>query len=149
MKKRMILETVGVVVMLVATSTVSGATRPVQTGGEQPAAGVVNVNTADEVQLSMLPGVGPKTAALIIAGRPFKSLGDLDAVKGIGVKKLAAMAPYVTFEGKTTVTSKIKVAKPTPTQDRFEDPTKPHGAHISNILVDESALLHDTRAVQS
>ena len=33
--------------------------------------------------------------------------------------------------------------------DRFEDPTKPHGAHISNILVDESALLHDTRAVQS
>ena len=65
MKKRMILETVGVVVMLVAT--VSGATRPVQTGGEQPAAGVVNVNTADEVQLSMLPGIGPKLASEIYA----------------------------------------------------------------------------------
>jgi len=38
--------------------------------------------------LETLPGVGPKLAQEIIAGRPFRTLTDLDRVKGIGPKKL-------------------------------------------------------------
>lgn len=40
-----------------------------------------------------------------------KSLADLDNVKGIGPAKLRAMAPFVVFDGETTATSKIRVAK--------------------------------------
>jgi competence protein ComEA len=56
-------------------------------------AGPVNINTANaETLAAELVGVGPKTAAAIVAYRkqhgPFKSASDLANVKGIGVKTL-------------------------------------------------------------
>lgn len=56
-------------------------------------AGPVNVNTADAATIAAeLKGVGEKTAQAIVAYReehgPFKTLEDLDAVKGIGTKVL-------------------------------------------------------------
>jgi competence protein ComEA len=90
------------------------------TGGQppvRPAVGKVNVNTATETQLMLLPGIGARTASNIVEYRdgvddgkpkPFKTLDDLLAVKGIGPKKLVTLAPYVVFTGPTTLTSKVK-----------------------------------------
>jgi DNA uptake protein ComE-like DNA-binding protein len=72
---------------------------------------VVNVNTATVAQLQYLPGVGPKTAELIVAGRTYAQVADLDRVKGIGPAKLRALAPYARVSGPTTATAKIKAAR--------------------------------------
>jgi competence protein ComEA len=42
-----------------------------------------------------LPGIGPALAARIVAGRPYRTVADLDRVRGIGSVKLAALAPLV------------------------------------------------------
>lgn len=59
----------------------------------------VNINTADVTQLTEIPGIGPKTAEAIVAYRKtvgqFKTLEDLIEVKGIGLKKLEKMRPYL------------------------------------------------------
>ena len=64
------------------------------------AADKVDINTATKAELVMLPGVGDSTADAIIMYReqngPFKSVDDLDNVKGIGDKKLEKLAGQVT-----------------------------------------------------
>jgi competence protein ComEA len=53
---------------------------------------VINVNTADETELTRLPGVGPALARRIVEARqqrPFQSLEDLLEVKGIGPATLS------------------------------------------------------------
>ncbi len=57
--------------------------------------GRTSLNTASSAELEALPGVGPALAARIVAGRPYRRVEDLDRVKGIGPKKLAALAPLV------------------------------------------------------
>ncbi|MPY66042.1 ComEA family DNA-binding protein [Deinococcus sp. SDU3-2] len=59
--------------------------------------GRLNLNTATTEQLEALPRVGPALAARIVAGRPYRSLADLDGVKGIGPSTLEDLAPLVTF----------------------------------------------------
>ena len=77
-------------------------------------AGVVNINTADVTQLSMLPRVGAKAAERVIAYReqngPFKKTTDLMQVKGFGDKTFELVSPYIAVDGKTTL--KAKVAGP-------------------------------------
>ncbi len=62
--------------------------------------GPVNINTATADELDTLPGVGPATAAAIIAHReqhgPFGSVDDLADVRGIGEAKLEALRGLVT-----------------------------------------------------
>ena len=71
--------------------------------------GVVNVNTASEAELEMLPGIGASRAKALVEAREakggFKSLDDLLAVKGIGESSLAKLRPHLTLEGKTTAHS--------------------------------------------
>ena len=56
----------------------------------------INLNTASAEDLSELPGIGPKLAAAIVAGRPYKTVDDVVKVKGIGPKTLANMRDKVT-----------------------------------------------------
>jgi competence protein ComEA len=67
--------------------------------GVDPAA-PVDLNTATDVQLDALPGIGPATAAAILAHReangPFRSVDDLLDVRGIGEAKLEQLRPLVT-----------------------------------------------------
>jgi competence protein ComEA len=61
--------------------------------------GVVNLNTASVEELGTLPGVGPKTAAAILAYRkehgPFQRVEDLLEIRGIGEKKLTRMRDWI------------------------------------------------------
>ncbi|WP_034384962.1 ComEA family DNA-binding protein [Deinococcus sp. YIM 77859] len=59
--------------------------------------GRLNLNTASLEQLEALPRVGPALAARIVQGRPYRSLADLDRVKGIGPATLQVLRPLVTF----------------------------------------------------
>ncbi len=60
----------------------------------------VNINAATAAQLDVLPGVGPATAAAIVAHRqqhgPFQSVEQLGDVRGIGPAKLDALRGLVT-----------------------------------------------------
>ena len=89
-----------------------GETAPVPPGGAVAGAGgsggtgavagidLIDVNTASATQLEELPGVGPATAAAIIAHReqhgPFASVDDLLDVRGIGEAKLDALRDLAT-----------------------------------------------------
>jgi competence protein ComEA len=68
------------------------------TGGSVPGA-PVDLNTANAEQLDTLPGVGPATAAAIIAHReqhgPFTSVDQLLDVRGIGEAKLEQLRDLV------------------------------------------------------
>lgn len=55
----------------------------------------LNLNTATQLELESLPRVGPTLAARIRAGRPYRSVEELDAVKGIGAATLRALRPFV------------------------------------------------------
>jgi competence ComEA-like helix-hairpin-helix protein len=56
--------------------------------------GRIDINTATEKELRMVPGIGPVMAARIVAARPFRSADDLKKVNGIGDKKYAKIRPY-------------------------------------------------------
>ncbi len=57
----------------------------------------LHLNRASDEQLQGIPGIGPVSAAKIIAGRPYREVEDLLKVPGIGPKTLEAIAPYVTL----------------------------------------------------
>jgi competence protein ComEA len=69
----------------------------------------VNINTATSEQLQEVPGIGPATANKILQARKsygaFKSVDDLQAIKGIGPKRLDKMRKYLTV-GKPSTTQK-------------------------------------------
>lgn len=68
--------------------------------------GVVNVNTANVEQLSLLPGIGEARANAIVEHRkekPFAKKEELLLIKGIGDKMFTKLAPYVTTQGDSTL----------------------------------------------
>ena len=77
-----------------------GEAAVVDAGGSGTAAGPINLNSATADQLDELPGVGPATAAAIIAHReqhgPFATVEQLGDVRGIGPAKLDAIRGLVT-----------------------------------------------------
>ncbi len=62
----------------------------------------LDVNTATEIQLNTLPGIGPALAARIATDRatrgPFESIDDLTRVHGIGGKIVERIGPYIVCE---------------------------------------------------
>lgn len=79
--------------------SVADAQDPAEGTPGDAATGPVDLNTADESELVTLPGVGPATAAAIIAHRsangPFRAIDDLLDVKGIGPAKMETLRPHV------------------------------------------------------
>jgi len=62
---------------------------------------LVNINSADAVELTNLPGIGPALANRIIVDREqsgsYKNLEELSRVKGIGDKVLKKILPHITL----------------------------------------------------
>ena len=65
-------------------------------------AGPININTASATELEALPGVGPSTAAKIVAHRDenglFSSIEEIMNVSGIGTGKFEGMQAFITVE---------------------------------------------------
>ncbi len=82
---------------IVSTVSISASEKPAATGGDK----LININTADAVQLAKLPQVGPKMAQRILDYRKssggFKRVQDLMKVKGIGEKVFAKLQPLITI----------------------------------------------------
>ena len=76
--------------------------------------GKVNINTATEAQIALLPGIGPKLATEVVNYRTnsggFKTVEDIKKVSGVGDKKFEKIKDFVVLEGETTIKS-IKPAK--------------------------------------
>jgi len=103
-------------VILIATISSAAMAADVQPLPAATATGVVNINTADNAQLCLLPRVGVKAAQRIADYRKehgnFKKTSDLMQVKGFGEKSFERLSAYVTTEGKTTLTSKVHSTNP-------------------------------------
>lgn len=68
--------------------------------------GKVNINTATQDQLELLPGIGPAMAKKVIAyrsKRPFKDVTHIIRIKGIGHKTFRKLKPFLAVEGATTL----------------------------------------------
>lgn len=68
-------------------------------------AAAVNLNSATREQLEALPGIGPRTAALILEYRQknggFKKAEELMNIKGIGEKSFLKLKPMVVVTPKS------------------------------------------------
>jgi competence protein ComEA len=72
--------------------------------------GKLNLNTATEEQLMLLPTVGPAKAERIVAWRKrngaFRRPADLRRVKGFGYKTFKRLEPYLDVKGDSTLAAR-------------------------------------------
>ena len=68
--------------------------------------GKININTASEVELDLLPGIGPSIAKKVVdyrRQRPFEDTTHLMRIKGIGRKTYNKLKPFLATQGETTL----------------------------------------------
>jgi competence protein ComEA len=119
MRKSLNLLVAALVVLAVAGSALAA------TPATATPTGVVNINTADAAQLALLPHVGAKAAQRVVDYRhehgPFKKTADLMQVRGFGEKSFQRLTPYLTVDGKTTLSAKVR----SPRKPRSAKASKP------------------------
>jgi competence ComEA-like helix-hairpin-helix protein len=80
---------------------------PAKKSNHKQITGKLNLNTANEDQLQLLPTVGPAKAERIIAWRTknggFKRIADLRRVKGFGYKTFKKLEGFLDIKGDTTL----------------------------------------------
>lgn len=88
------------IVAAVLLALPAAAQTPAPRQDASKAAAPVNLNTATVEQLESLPGIGARTAALIVEYRqkngPFKKVEDLMNVKGIGERSFLKLKTLIT-----------------------------------------------------
>lgn len=89
----------------------STAATPGTAGGQSVVKRQVNINTASELQLQLLPRVTPALARAILEYRKahggFDSADELGQVPGIDEETLQALEPFVVTAGPTTATERL------------------------------------------
>ena len=84
--------------------------RPAKKSTHKELGGKLNLNSASEEQLMMLPTVGPSKAERIVTWRKknggFKRIADLRRVKGFGYKTFKRLEPFLDIKGDTTLVDK-------------------------------------------
>lgn len=72
-----------------------------QPTGNNPTEGSlrVNLNTATLTELETIPGIGATLAKQIVAHRPYTSIDQLVAIRGIGTSSVEKLRPYVKVDG--------------------------------------------------
>ncbi len=108
-------KTLPILIAVLLITSISGAAFAADSTAAASPSGVVNINTADVAQLSLLPRVGEKAAQRIVDYRtahgPFQKATDLMQVKGFGSKSFERLSTYIVLEGKTTLTQKVKTPR--------------------------------------
>jgi competence protein ComEA len=100
---RTLLSIVTLSVLVIAQPGAAGAAQAPSGGRvavKAPAPVIVNINTASVKELNALPGIGAKTAALIVEYRekngPFKKIEELMNIRGVGEKSFLKLKPRLT-----------------------------------------------------
>lgn len=90
-----------------AAASTTDRDAPPRRTSKQSVTGKLNLNTATEDQLMLLPSVGPAKAERIVAWRKknggFKRVADLRRVKGFGYKTFKRLEPLLDIKGETTL----------------------------------------------
>jgi competence ComEA-like helix-hairpin-helix protein len=80
---------------------------PAKKSNHKEITGKLNLNTATEEQLMLLPTVGPSEADAVVAWRKknggFKRTADLRRVKGFGYRTYKKLEPFLDIKGDTTL----------------------------------------------
>jgi competence ComEA-like helix-hairpin-helix protein len=93
-----------------SASAAEDAPAPSRFATKKAVTGKLNLNTATEDQLMLLPTIGPSKAERIVTWRKknggFKRTADLRRVKGFGYKTFKRLEPFLDIKGDTTLSAK-------------------------------------------
>jgi competence protein ComEA len=89
------------VAVLIAGFAIGWYLRNTQLQSTSPTEGSlrVNLNTATLTELETIPGIGETLAKQIVAHRPYTSIDQLVAIRGIGTSSVEKLRPYVKVDG--------------------------------------------------
>ena len=111
-------------VMVSGMATSSPASRSANKRTAPSSPGIVDLNTGSEKELESLKGIGPATAKKIIAGRPYRSVGELSRA-GVSAKVISEIGPNVTVSAPAVASNPTPAPTPAPTPQSAPPSTTP------------------------
>jgi competence protein ComEA len=109
--------------LVLGIPTVSSAAE--KGGVLEKAKSLVDLNNADEKTLQSLPGINQAMAKAIIAGRPYKNIGDLKKIPGMTDKLIGAIKDKVSFGAMAGKTAPSTIPSAAGILDKASQQTKP------------------------